>query len=135
MLADELDFVIGVDTHLDAHALAVVGCPTGARVFEASISGCQRGYTNALAIAHERAAGRRAWAIEGTGSYGKGLVRFLEARGERVFEIDRPHREGQQGRLKTDPLDALRAARRLLAQEKPASPRAAGERELLRVLC
>jgi hypothetical protein len=29
MLADEVDFVIGVDTHRDAHALAVVSGPTG----------------------------------------------------------------------------------------------------------
>jgi len=28
MLADELDYVIGVDTHRDEHALAVVACPS-----------------------------------------------------------------------------------------------------------
>ena len=51
MLADELDFVIGVDTHRDRHALAVVACPSGARVFEASVEGCERGYAEALALA------------------------------------------------------------------------------------
>lgn len=32
MLADELDYVVGVDTHLDEHVLAVVVAPTGAVV-------------------------------------------------------------------------------------------------------
>jgi hypothetical protein len=35
MLADEVDFVIGVDTHRDEHALALVGCPSGACLVEA----------------------------------------------------------------------------------------------------
>ena len=30
MLADELDYVVGVDTHRDGHVLAVVGAPAGA---------------------------------------------------------------------------------------------------------
>jgi hypothetical protein len=30
MLADEVDYVIGVDTHRDQHTLAVVSAPTGA---------------------------------------------------------------------------------------------------------
>ncbi len=30
MLADEVDYVIGVDTHHDQHTLAVVVAPTGA---------------------------------------------------------------------------------------------------------
>ena len=134
MLADELDYVIGVDTHRDRHALAVVVCPSGARVFEASVEGCAGGYAEALALAERWAPARRAFAIEGTGSYGKGLARFLEARGELVVEIDRPRREGRSGRVKSDPLDALRAARALLAEERPACPRAGGEREVLRVL-
>ena len=33
MLADELDFVIGVDSHRDFHALAVVSAPSGGVVF------------------------------------------------------------------------------------------------------
>ena len=134
MLADQLDYVIGVDTHRDRHALAVVVCPSGARVFEASVEGCAGGYAEALALAERWAPARRAFAIEGTGSYGKGLARFLQARGELVLEIDRPRREGRSGRVKSDPLDALRAARALLAEERPAQPRAAGEREVLRVL-
>ena len=32
MLADELDYVVGVDTHRDQHVLAVVAAPTGALI-------------------------------------------------------------------------------------------------------
>jgi len=134
MLADELDFVIGVDTHRDEHALALVACPSGARLQEWLIGADERGYSAALARAVEWAAGRRAWAIEGTGSYGKGLARYLTGQGERVLEVERPKRKGGRGGAKSDRLDALRAARSLLAAEKPALPRAAGVRESLRVL-
>lgn len=134
MLADELDFVIGVDTHRDEHALAIVACPSGARLCERAVEANERGYAEALALGVEHAPGRRAWAIEGTGSYGKGLTRYLTGRGERVVEVERPKREGRQGRAKSDRLDALRAARALLAEEKPSSPRATGSNEALRVL-
>jgi transposase len=134
MLADELDFVIGVDTHRDGHALAVVACPSGARLREARVAADGGGYAAALALVREQAPDRRAWAIEGTGSYGKGLARYLLAQGERVLEVERPKRQGRQARLKSDRLDAVRAARSLLCEEKPALPRAAGEREALRVL-
>ena len=30
MLAEELDYVVGVDTHRDQHVLAIVAAPTGA---------------------------------------------------------------------------------------------------------
>jgi transposase len=133
MLADALDYVIGVDTHRDEHALALVACPSGARLGEAVIATDERGYAAALAFACEHAPARRAWAIEGSGSYGKGLARYLAEQGERV-EVERPKRQGRQARAKSDRLDALRAARALIAQERPASPRALGEREALRVL-
>src|SRR3990170_5694984 len=110
MLADELDYVIGVDPHRDTHALAVVLASTGAVVVEANVAASGDGYVRALVVAERHAAGRRAFAIEGTGSYGKGLARFLAGRGELVLEIDRPRREGRSGRVKSDPLDALRAA-------------------------
>src|SRR5215211_371620 len=119
MLADELDFVIGVDTHRDEHALALVGCPSGACLAEAVIAANGGGYAAALTLAQERAPGRRAWAIEGTGSYGKGLARWLGQRGERVLEVERPRRAGGRGRAKSDRLDALRAARALIAEERP----------------
>ncbi len=133
MLADELDFVVGVDTHRDEHALALVACPSGVVVAETRVCAEQAGYAAALALARKRAPGARAWAIEGTGSYGKGLVRYLAAEGERVVEVERPRRQGRRQRQKTDVLDARRAARSLLGEELAALPRATGVREALRV--
>src|SRR6266481_8814041 len=82
MLADQLDYVVGVDPHRDSHALAVVHVVGGTVVFEATVAASSDGYTQALTLVDERALGRRAFAIEGTGSFGAGLTRFLTARGE-----------------------------------------------------
>jgi transposase len=126
MLADELDFVIGVDTHRDTHTFCVVAASSGARLEERLITADERGYAAALALAVERADGRRAWAIEGSGSYGQGLARFLAEQGERVLEVERPARTAAGGRGKSDALDALRAARAALGAERPATPRSGG---------
>ena len=133
MLADEMDYVVGVDPHRDTHALAIVHAATGAAVFAAQVAASERGYVEALRLAEREAAGRRAWAIEGTGSYGAGLARFLARRGERVLEVGRTKRE-RRSHAKSDALDALRAARGALGEARLASPRAAGEREALRAL-
>jgi len=134
MVADEVDFVVGVDTHRDQHTLVVVASPSGGELGAAVVEARASGYEAALALAGERAPGRRAWAIEGTGSYGKGLARFLAERGERVLEVERPRRKQPVGRGKSDRLDALRAARALLGEARPAVPRAAGGREAVRML-
>jgi transposase len=133
MLADELDFIVGVDSHRDSHALAVVEVGSGAVVYEARVGADSSGYTAALRLAEEHAAGRRAFAIEGTGSYGAGLTRFLAGRGERVFEVGWIRRE-HRSNGKTDALDAVRAVRSVLARKRPTIPRRSGEREAVRTL-
>jgi transposase len=133
MLADQLDYAIGVDPHRDAHALAIVEVRTGLVVFEAGVPADSGGYAEALRLAEEHAPGRRAFAVEGTGSFGAGLSRFLTEKGEQVFEVSRLRRERRSGG-KTDALDAVRAARSALVQKRPATARSAGEREALRAL-
>ena len=64
------------------------------------------------------------FAVEGTGSFGAGLTRSLTGRGERVLEVGRLRRERRSGG-KTDALDAVRAARSVLTERRPATPRAA----------
>ncbi len=59
MLADQLDYVVGVDPHRDLHALAVVEVITGAVVFEATIAASSGGYSEALALVRQHAHGRR----------------------------------------------------------------------------
>src|SRR5262249_58509782 len=57
MLADELDFVVGVDPHRDAHALAVVEVRTGVVVVESSAAADSGGYAEALRVAEQYAPG------------------------------------------------------------------------------
>ncbi len=133
MLADQLDYVVGVDPHRDTHALAIVEVRTGVVVVEAVVAADSAGYTEALRLAERHAPGRRAFAVEGTGSFGAGLTRYLTAHGEQVYEVGRLRRE-RRSSGKTDALDAIRAARSVLNQQRPALPRANGEREALRAL-
>jgi transposase len=133
MLADEVDVVIGVDTHKHTHTAAVVLASTGAAVAERTVDTDPDGYLGLLELA-ESHPGLRAWAVEGTGGYGAGLSRFLLEAGERVIELDRPERARRRGGEKSDPLDAVRAAREALARTQLAEPRARGERGALSVL-
>jgi transposase len=132
VLADRVDGVIGVDTHRDtltAAAVTTVGGLLGELVVAADAAGYQR----LLDFARARVPGRRCFAVEGAGSYGAGLTRLLVERGEWVVEVDRPKRPARRGG-KSDALDAVRAAREALAQERLAAPRRRGDREALRVL-
>jgi transposase len=134
MLADEVDYVIGVDTHRDQHTLAVVAAPTGAVLAQTVVRASERGYTQALRFADSHAGGVRAWAIEGAGHYGAGLSRHLADHGETVLEVGRHTRTERRLRGKDDPLDAIRAARTGLAAETLTLPRAGQRQEALRVL-
>jgi transposase len=95
------------------------------------ISASSAGYVELLLWA--RSLGESAFAVEGSGSYGAGLARALATEGVEVFEVERPQRS-ERRRGKSDPLDADRAARRLLAGEGLSRLRGAGERETLRAL-
>jgi len=92
------------------------------------------GYRRVVAFADEQAAGRRVWALEGSGSFGSGLTTHLLERGIQVVEIDRPARPARRNGAKTDDLDAVRAAREALTRDHLAAPRARGDREAMRVM-
>src|SRR5947208_8273858 len=134
MLADELDYVLGVDTHRDEHVMAVVTAPAGAVAAGAAAPANAHGYRELLRLAEQHAPGRRAWAIEGTGSYGAGLSRYLHARGESVLEVSRIPRTERRWRGKDDAIDAARIARAALAADTLALPRAGERREAVRLL-
>jgi transposase len=134
MLADEVDYVIGVDTHRDQHTLAVVAAPTGAVLAQTTVRTDAAGYREALRFAAAHAAGARVWAVEGAGHYGAGFSRYLAQQSETVLEVSRSLRGERRLRGKSDPLDALRAARSSLAAETPTLPRAGERQEALRVL-
>ena len=133
MLADEVDYVVGVDTHRDQHALAVVAAPTGAVIAQTIGAADARGYAEALRFAERHAPGVRVWAVEGAGHYGAGLARYLQRRGETVHEVGRTRRGERRLRGKDDPLDAIRAARSALASHSDCTlPRSGQRQEALR---
>jgi|Tabmets5t2r1_1033131.scaffolds.fasta_scaffold06626_2 transposase len=133
MLEGKIDHVIGVDTHRDTHAAAVLD-RNGGLIGQLEVPANQAGYARLFGVVVERAPGRRCWALEGTGCYGAGLASFLAAQGEWVTEIDRPKRPRGRNGAKSDPLDAVRAGREALSREHLAVPRQRGHREALRVL-
>jgi hypothetical protein len=100
MLADQLDYVIGV-ARTETRTRSPSCTSSAAR-------SCSRRRSPQTATA----------TVEGTGSFGSGLTRFLSACGERVLEVGRLRRERRSGG-KTDALDAVRAARRC-AHERAA---------------
>ena len=126
----EWTVAIGVDTHKEVH-VAVALDTLGAQLESREIATTAAGYQSLLTWAQEL--GVPAFAVEGTGSYGAGLVRFLERAGVSVYECERPRRQ-ERRRGKSDLIDAALAARRLLGGERLSLPRGAGRREDLRLL-
>src|SRR5881397_3794084 len=61
--------------------------------------------------------------IEGTGSYGAGLARYVTAAGIRVVEVDRADRQDRHRQGKSDPLDAVSAARAAQSGRASGAPR------------
>ena len=132
-LSQIADVVIGVDTHVATHSAAAVDTRTGGVLAEVTVEAAPDGYEALVEFADQQS-GLRAWAIEGTGGHGAGLARHLAHRGELVAELDRPERARRRNGAKSDPLDAIRAAREALSRGKLGTPRTTGERQALPVL-
>jgi transposase len=120
-LSDLVEIVIGVDTHVLTHTAAVVDVGTGEVLAELTVEATIAGYLELVEFA-DRYSGLRAWAIEGTGGHGAGLARHLEQRNELVLELDRPERAQRRHGAKSDPLDAIRAAREALSRSRLGTP-------------
>jgi transposase len=122
-LERELAVVLGVDTHLDLH-VAVAIDHLGRRLGESSVPTTAKGYDELLRWA-EGFGPVRCAGIEGRSSYGAGLARHLRARGIEVLEVERPEprrRSSRRNLQKSDPSDAERAARAVLAGEASGVP-------------
>jgi transposase len=132
-LREVVDVVIGVDTHVHTHSAAVVDTATGGVLDEITVEATAEGYAELVEFANNYAT-LRAWAIEGTGGHGAGLSRHLLESSEIVIELDRPKRAARRHGAKSDPLDAIRAAREAMARPRLGTPRTGGERQALSVL-
>lgn len=118
------DVVVGVDTHKDEHvAVALDGL--GGRLGDLAIPANPAGYAELVDWADGLGL-VDAFGVEGTGSYGSGLARFLRRHARKVTEVSRPPRKGER-RLsgKSDTIDAEHAARQVLAGTATATPKLA----------
>ena len=123
----------GVDTHADVHVAAAIDSnggvlgiesfPTDAAGYEA-LTGWLVGFGQVLRVG-----------VEGTGSYGVGLQRHLHNAGVEVVEVDRPNRQARRRLGKSDPVDAVSAARAALSGTASVTPKGRnGPVEQMRVL-
>lgn len=127
-------FVIGgVDTHKDLHVAAVVDEHNrilGSQCFPTT----RHGYKQMLAWMRSFGQLRRV-GVEATGTYGAGLLRYLQNAGVEVLEVTTPDRGDRRKRGKNDDLDAQNAAHAAFAGKRTVTPKTRdGMIESLRVL-
>jgi len=123
----------GVDTHKDLHVAAVVD-ERDRVLATASFAATRQGYRRMLAWMRSFGAVRRV-GVESTGSYGAGLLRFLQQAGIEVLEVTTPDAHDRRRRGKNDDLDAQSAAHAAFAGRRTVTPRSRdGMTEALRVL-
>ncbi len=133
---------VGVDTHKDVNVAAAVDeagrTIGGDRPASISVPTTPKGNSELLVWARGLGETVVAFAVEGTGSYGASLTRFLLTTGQIVVEATRPKREDKAVRRslgKSDAIDALLAAQRLHRLELKISPKSrVGDVECLRML-
>jgi transposase len=123
----------GVDTHKDLHVAAVVDeldRVLGSRCFPTT----RQGYKQMLAWMRSFGSLQRV-GVEATGTYGAGLLRYLQHASVEVLEVTTPDTHDRRKRGKNDDLDAQNAAHAAFAGRRTVTPKSRdGLIESLRVL-
>src|ERR1022692_2009550 len=101
-VGDEMIVTVGVDTHSDVHVAAALD-QAGRLLGIASFPPTTRGYAQLATWAESFGVVGKV-GMEGTGSYGAGLLRFLSDYGLAVVEVDRPDRSARRRNGKSDPV-------------------------------
>lgn len=112
---------LGVDTHLDMHVAVLlngVGQLLDSAEFQVSAKGYKALYQWCQSFGSLEQAG-----LEGTGTYGAGLCKYLQDKGITVYEVNRPNRAKRRLVGKSDTTDAENAARSVLGNESNAVPK------------
>jgi len=125
--------IVGVDTHKDEH-VAVAVDKLGVRIGQRNLPTTNAGY---LGLEHWASSLGQidAFGVEGTGSYGAGLARFLKGQGHKVIEVNRPDRSARRRLGKSDPTDAEMAARAVIAGVARDRPKSGVDKvEMIRML-
>ena len=115
----------GVDTHADVHVAAAVdrnGGLLGVESFPADRAGYEELLGWLVGFGEVEQVG-----VEGTGSWGVCLARFLGDQEIVVVELDRPNRQKRRKVGKSDPTDAVSAARAALSGEASVTPKSSPE--------
>jgi transposase len=127
------NIVGGVDTHADTHVGAAIdtnGGILGVESFPADHAGFEALLGWLAGFGEVTLVG-----VEGTGSWGVGLSRFLHGHGIMVVEVDRPNRQTRRKVGKSDPTDAVSAARAALSGSASVVPKLRnGPVEQMRIL-
>lgn len=113
--------IAGVDTHTGTHTLALLDM--NGRVLSTNTFGADPdGYGRLIAMlgAPARCAGI---GVEGTNSFGAALTRRLQAAGFPVYEVLKPKRGVRRKDGRSDPIDAIAAARSVLAGDGTSLPK------------
>ena len=111
----------GVDTHADTHVAAAIdhnGGLLGVESFPATEAGFAELLGWLIGFGELVRVG-----VEGTGSWGVGLARFLNDQDVTVVEVDRPNRQQRRKAGKSDPSDAVSAARAALSGTATTTPK------------
>jgi transposase len=120
-MAEPIEVIGGIDTHTDLHQAAVIdrlGRHLATEAFPTTPAGYRR------LLAWLRSHGRlQAVGMEGTGSFGAELARFLHANQVTVLEVDRPDRRARRAAGKSDPVDAFAAATAVLSGRASGTPK------------
>lgn len=125
--------IVGVDTHNDVH-VAVAVDQDGRLLDQRFETANQAGYAALFTWASQLGPTTR-FGVEGTGSYGAGLSRYLSRRGVEVTEVRCPSRQMRHDRGKSDIVDAEAAPRAVLAGTATGVPKAGDDWvEMVRVL-
>ena len=123
----------GVDIHADFHVAAAIdgnGAMLGIESFPADAAGYEELLGWLASFGAVTLVG-----VEGTGSWGVGLARFLHDQEVDTVEVDRPNRQKRRKVGKSDPIDAEAAARAALSGEASVTPKTRnGPVEQMRVL-
>lgn len=112
----------GVDTHDDVHVAAVLDSATGRELGTNSFPTTTAGYVALLSWISKHGTIDRI-GVESTGNWGLGLTRHLTAADIGVVEVDRPDRKARRHDGKSDPADAVAAARAALSGRATATPK------------
>ena len=111
----------GVDTHRDLHVVAALderGAELGVESFPATPTGYRHSLRWLRRFGEVHKVG-----VEGTGSYGAGLTRYFQAEGIEVIEISCPNRQRRRSHGKSDPVDAIAAAKAVISGEATIEPK------------